>query len=68
MIRTKDIKYVRGNFSVGQKIKCLKPTSGDKWIQVEARIIGKFPQLALMEFNGQKWCIKWIDFIMQGLQ
>lgn len=60
-MRVRDIVFVRSNFSVGQKIKCMKLTNGDKFESVEAKIIGKYPFFALVSDNKSRWCVAWQD-------
>ena len=73
MIQVKDIPVVRGMYSVGQVIDCNKNVGGERTQQVKARIKGKFPHFALLEDaenvpHKQRWCIKWVDFIIQEIK
>lgn len=63
MIKKDDIRNCYNNFGVGEKVQCLKPGVGDKWIPVEAEIIGKYTNYALVKHNNTRWCVKWIDLI-----
>lgn len=65
MIDKKEITYIRNNYSVGQEVPCNKHCGGERLVRVNARIIGKFPHICLVEHKGQKWCIQWIDLIME---
>lgn len=69
MLLAKNIKFISGNFSIGQKISCNKFVGGERLQKVEATIIGKYPNLALVTDNGRdKWCIKWVDFAILGIK
>lgn len=67
MIDKKQITYVRNNYSVGQEVPCNKHCGGERLVRVNARIIGKFPHFALMEHDKQRFCVQWVDFLIQGI-
>lgn len=66
MIQVQDIPFIRGKFSIGQKIRCDRFTGGDRTQKVDATIVGKFPNFCLLEYEGQKLCVQWIDLAIQG--
>lgn len=68
MIQKKDIPFVAGRFSVGDKIKVEKRWSDQRVEKVYVTIVGKYPQHCLVSDGKMKWCIKWVDFIIQNIQ
>lgn len=66
MIEKKDVRNIRNNMRIGQKVKCLKYVGGERVIEVEAEVIGKFPNLCLVTDKQSKWCVPWVDFAISG--
>lgn len=68
MFEKQDIRNYRNNVSVGQRINCLKPVGGDRFVPVEAIVIEKYPNFALVVDEGGKWkwCVMWIDLMTKS--
>jgi hypothetical protein len=62
----KEIVNCRNNYGVGDKVKCSKFTNGDKFQQVTAKIIAKYPYFALVSDGITRWCVNWVDLVNCG--
>lgn len=66
MIFKKHIPLFRSQFGVGQKIKCSKYVTGDRMEEVNAEIIGIYPNFAEVTDGKTKWCVLWKDLMRMG--
>ena len=70
MIQVKDIPFIAGKYSIGDKLPVVKRCSSERAEEVEVEIIGKYPHFALVREikpdlrpeDRQRWSILWKDF------
>lgn len=67
MITVRDLPFIAGRFSIGDKIKVEKRWSSERSEIVKAEIVGKYPWFCEVEHNGMRWCIQWADIEIQGI-